>query len=167
VKPTGCRAGHGGFHPPCECVNVIARPTIRVILVDIPGPRLLPMPTGRQPKDRRMSRALSWSVYLYFGLSAAHWWHVHQILHYPPQGLWCGNVVTDPYMILTKYLAPIVAFCMLFQILRRRGARHRPFTNMLILFVFLGTTAALVLEGYWLIDFGFPMHHIIWWFPWL
>jgi hypothetical protein len=113
-----------------------------------------------------MNPALSWTVYLYFGLSAAHWWHVLQLLHYPQPDLWCGNVVTDPYSLLTNYFAPVVAVCVATRVLRRIQARRRPLLPVLVLPVFFGTTAALLYEAYWLRDYGVP-HPTVWWFPWL
>lgn len=112
-----------------------------------------------------MSRVLSWIVYPYFSLSVAHWWHVHHLLHDPQDDLWCGNVTTDPYALLTNYLAPYVAVCVVTLVLGRLKARRRPLLPLLVLPIFFGTTSALLYEAYWLRDTGlsFP----VWWFPWL
>ena len=114
-----------------------------------------------------MNRILSWTVYLYFSLSVAHWCHVHQLLHHPPHGLWCGNIVTDPFLFLTNKLTPSVAICVATLLLRQIKARRQPLLPLLVLPVFCGTTAALLYEAYWLLDYGFPFHHTVWWFPWL
>ena len=116
-----------------------------------------------------MNRALSWIVSLYFGLSVAHWWHLHQLLHHPPRGLWCGNVISDPYFLLMNNLVPIVAVCVGISVLRRIKARRRPLLPLMVLPMFLGTTVALMIEGQWLLDryWGLPIHHNVWWFPWL
>ena len=114
-----------------------------------------------------MDRALAWTVYVYLGLSVAHWCHVHQLMHDHSRRGYCGNIVSDPLSMLTNYQAPIVAGCLATLFLKRRKAGHRPFLPPMVLPVFLGTLAALLFETHWLFrEFGLP-HTPIWWFPWL
>ncbi len=114
-----------------------------------------------------MDRALIGTVYLYFGLSVAHWWSLHQLMHDQSRRGYCGNIISDPLSLLTNYLATIVAVCVATLFLKRRQARRRPFLPPLVLPVFVGTIAALLYEAHWLLhEFGLP-HTPIWWFPWL
>jgi hypothetical protein len=114
-----------------------------------------------------MDRTMNWTVYGYFGLAVAHWGSVARLLHGPHAGLWCGNVVTDPYLLLMNKLTPIVAVCVVLLLARRIQAHRRPFLPLLVLPVFLGTTAGLLYEAYWLLDYSFPIHDNVWWFPWI
>jgi hypothetical protein len=106
-------------------------------------------------------------VYGYLGLAVAHWTGTARLLHDPPRGLWCGNVVTDPYLLLMNRLAPIVAVCVIATLVRRIQARRRPYLAPMILPAFFGITAGLVYEAYWLLEYDFPLHGSVWWFPWL
>jgi hypothetical protein len=112
-----------------------------------------------------MDRALMAMNSIYLGLAVAHWCHVARLLHDPPRGLWCGNVVTDPYHLLMNGLAPIVAGCVVTMLARRRQARRRPYLPPMALPLFLGTTAGLFYEADFLRDYGFGFS--VWWFPWL
>jgi hypothetical protein len=114
-----------------------------------------------------MGRALTGTVYVYFGLAVAHWWSVHQLLDAPPGRLWCGNVISDPLAYLLNQIGPIVAGCGVAFVCRRIPARQRPLLPARFLPLLLGTTAALLFEARWLSnEYGLPLHRI-WWFPWL
>jgi hypothetical protein len=47
-----------------------------------------------------MHRVLTTVIYTYTGLSAAQWGHAMRWLYSPPGVLWCGNVISDPYLLL-------------------------------------------------------------------
>jgi hypothetical protein len=114
-----------------------------------------------------MDRALVWTVYCYLGLSVAHWWSVAHYLHGPTGRLWCGNVISDPLLCLVNKLGPLAAVCVAVLLWRRIKSRRWPLLPILVIPVFLGTSAALAFEVVWLRDYGFGLSHAVWWFPWL
>ncbi len=116
-------------------------------------------------KHRLADRALAMSVYLYTGLAAAHWASVAELLNRPPEGFWCGNVISDPLGILMNKAAPIVAACVGALLWKRTRERRRPLLPVLILPLFLGTSITLVLEAYWLRDYLNLPPHSVWWLP--
>jgi hypothetical protein len=114
---------------------------------------------------RSIERALGLTVYFYAYLAAFHWASVARILNGPPDRLWCGNVILDPLYFLLKTAAPTVAGCVAVLVWRRIQARRRPLLPITILPVFIGTTMTLVLETFWLRDYGINLTHSIWWLP--
>jgi hypothetical protein len=114
-----------------------------------------------------MDRALTWIVSSYFGLAVVHWWSVARLLHDPPGGLWCGNVITDPWCFLMNKLGPLAAVCVAIRLSGRIQGRRRPLLPIWVVPLLLGTTAGLVLEAWLLSDYGLPLSHTVWWFPWL
>jgi len=116
---------------------------------------------------RSMERALGMTVYFYTYLAAFHWASVARLLNGPPGGLWCGNVITDPLLFLMKTVAPTVAGCVGALLWRRIQARRRPLLPITILPLFIGTSVTLVLETFWLRDYGIDLTHSVWWLPWM
>jgi hypothetical protein len=122
---------------------------------------------ARARKHHLVDRALGMSVYLYTGLAAIHWASVAELLNHPPEGLWCGNVISDPLAILLIWIAPMVAACVGVLVWKRMRDRRRPLLPVMILPLFLGTSITLVLEMYWLRDeFNMPLNSV-WWLPWM
>jgi hypothetical protein len=110
-------------------------------------------------------RALAGAVYLFSGLAVGHWYHVGQVFRQPP--VWCGNVITDPLLLLMNWFAPLCLMCVIALWRSRRGRRVRPVLPIAVLPLFLGTLAGLAVEAVWLRDYGINLSHCVWWFPWL
>jgi len=107
-------------------------------------------------------------VYAYAGLSVLHWSGVRQQLNYKG-GLWCGNVISDPLLILLNWVGPLAALCLVALTLRAIECRRRPLLPIMLVPLFVGTTAALLWEVAWLRDeYGFPdLMNSIRWLQWL
>jgi hypothetical protein len=118
---------------------------------------------NRRPVDR----VLRMTVYLYTFLAAVHWASAGQLLNGPPGRLWCGNVITDPLLMLLNKVAPAVAGCVGALLWRRVQARRRPLLPVAILPLLFGTSGTLVLETRWLRDYGIDLTHSVWWLPWM
>jgi hypothetical protein len=116
-------------------------------------------------RHRQVERALALSVYVYTSLAALHWASVAALLNHPPEGLWCGNVISDPLGILMNQVAPIVAACLGALLWKRTRQRRQPMLPVMILPFFLGTSITLVLEVYWLRDYLNLPPHSVWWLP--
>lgn len=114
---------------------------------------------------RAMSRALAGAVYLFAGLAVAHWHHVGRVLRQPRVS--CGNVITDPLVLLVNWLGPLCLGCVVALGWGRRQCGIRPVLPIAVLPLFLGTWAGLAVEAVWLRDYGINLSHCIWWFPWL
>lgn len=112
-----------------------------------------------------MDRVLTAMIYAYLGLAVAHWNSVARLLHDRSTRLWCGNVITDPHYLLMNRMAPFLIVCIITLLVRRIPGRRRPYLPLLALPLFLGTTAGLLSEAYYLRDYGLWFH--VWWFPWL
>ena len=116
-------------------------------------------------RHRHVERALAISAYVYTLLAALHWASVAALLNHPPEGFWCGNVISDPLGILMNKVAPIVAACVGALLWKRIHERRRPLLPVMILPLFLGTSITLVLETYWLRDYLNLPPHSVWWLP--
>src|SRR4051812_24453939 len=114
---------------------------------------------------RAANRALAGSVYLFAGLAVAHWYHVNRVFHRP--GLWCGNVVSDPLLLLVNWLGPVCLGCVVALGWGRQRRGVRPVLPIAVPPLFLGTWAGLAVEAVWLRDYGINLSHCVWWFPWL
>jgi hypothetical protein len=112
-----------------------------------------------------MDRVLGWSVNVFVGLAVAHWVSVDRMLRTP--GLWCGNVISDPLLLLLNSVGPVVGVCVALLVWRRITQKRRPFLPLTTLPVYLGTMSALAYELIWLSDYGFPLSHAVRWLPWL
>lgn len=113
-----------------------------------------------------MHRALTTVIYTYAGLSAAQWAHAMRWLYSPPGVLWCGNVVSDPYLLLVNDVGPLAAACAAALTFRCIKARRWPCFTVTALLTFLVTSACLVHEGYLLrCDYGLDVLSGIWWLP--
>jgi hypothetical protein len=106
-------------------------------------------------------------IYIYAGLSVAQWGHAMRWLYAPPRILWCGNLVSDPYLFLVNDAGPLAAACAASLIVRSIKARSWSCFTIAALLAFLATSACLAYEGYLLqSEFGMPVLTGIWWLPW-
>jgi hypothetical protein len=112
-----------------------------------------------------MERFLASTVYVFHALSLAHWCHLAHFMRNPPLG--CGNVITDPLLILVNWIGPYTALCVAALLVGRMRRRCRPRLPLLVLPLFLGTWAALAAEVVWLRDYGIYLAGSVWWLPWL
>ncbi len=113
-----------------------------------------------------MPQRLAAIVHAYAGLSLAQWGHATRWLHASPSVLWCGNVVSDPYLFLVNIIAPLAAACT--ALLARRCIRTRRWSAVMAaaLVVFLVTSAGLIFEGSSLQrDYGIDILGGVWWLP--
>jgi hypothetical protein len=110
-----------------------------------------------------VERALAWTVKAYFGLAVVHWWSVALVMDTPPA--WCGNVITDPLMLLLNKVGPVAGLCVGILLWRGVKRRRRPGLPLWIPPVFFGTLAALINEVIWLLDYGLDLSRSIWWLP--
>lgn len=114
-----------------------------------------------------MRRGLPFVLFAYAALSAAQWSHAARWLYAPPPGMGCGNVISDPYRWLVKYVTPPAAIAS--GVLARRCLRARRWSLLGVtgLLAFVATTAALIYEAWWLEhDYGFDgLLDGAWWLP--
>jgi hypothetical protein len=112
-------------------------------------------------------RPLATAIFAYAGLSAAQWGEATRWLHGPPGRLWCGNVVSDPYMLLVNVLAPLAAAANVALVRRSLKTRRWPPYTITATLTFLVTSGCLAYDGYLLRSrYGCPLG-AIWWLPWL
>ena len=102
-----------------------------------------------------------------YSLATAALWRDAAWWIYAPHGLlWCGNVVSDPYMILVNVVGPAAAVCAATLVRRCVLSRRWPWAAISALLAFALTTGWLVYEDRLLQEVGFPRSRI-WWLPWL
>jgi hypothetical protein len=110
-------------------------------------------------------RILATVVFAYAGLAAAQWGEATRWLHGPPGRLWCGNVVSDPYMLLVNVGAPLAAIANVALVRRGLKARRWPAYTITAALTFVATPSGLAHEGYLLrSQYGVP-HGDVWWLP--
>jgi hypothetical protein len=111
-------------------------------------------------------RLLATVIFAYAGFSAAQWGQATRWLH-GRHGLWCGNVVGDPYMLLVNVAAPLAAVADLALIRRSLQTRRWPPYTITASLTFVATSGWLAYEGYLLrSEYGVPLGDV-WWLPWL
>jgi hypothetical protein len=110
----------------------------------------------------RLERFLAGTVYAYFGLALAHWWHLSRVMRAPPG---CGNVIIDPLWFLINAAGPYAALCVAALLVGRLRLRRRPLLPFLVPPLFFGTSVALGLEVIWLCEFGISFSGAVWWLP--
>ncbi len=94
------------------------------------------------------------------GAHAARW------LYASPGVLWCGNVVSDPYLFLVNVIAPLAAVCTASLAWRSIRARCWSTLSAAALVVFLATSTGLATEGILLQrDYGIDILCGVWWLP--
>jgi len=104
-------------------------------------------------------------VYAYAGISVLHWSDVRQQFN---RGGSCGNAISDPLLFLLNWVGPLAGLCLVTLTLRGIRCRRRPLLPIMLLPLFVGTTAALLWEVTWLREFGFPdLIECIRWLHWL
>ena len=114
-----------------------------------------------------MRRLPTTAIFAYAVLSAAQWGHAARWLYAPPGKLWCGNVVSDPFMLLVNLVCPLAAVCAVVLVLQCVKSRRWPCFEIMALLTFVLTAACLVSEWRTLrSEFGVPLGRI-WWLPWL
>jgi hypothetical protein len=112
-------------------------------------------------------RLLATVIFAYAGLAAAQWGSATRWLHGPPGKLWCGNVVSDPYMLLVNVATPMAAVANVALIRRGLRTRRWPSYTITATLTFLATLGCLAYEGYLLrSQYGVPLSDV-WWLPWL
>jgi hypothetical protein len=117
-------------------------------------------------RPRPMRRALIIAIYVYAGLSVVQWGHAMWWLYCPPDGFWCGNVISDPYLLLVNAIGPLAAECAAALTIQCIKARCWPYFTAAALVTFDATSACLVHEGYLLrSDYGMDVLSGIWWLP--
>jgi hypothetical protein len=99
--------------------------------------------------------------FLYAALAAAQWAHAARWLYRPLSGLWCGNVIIDPYLIIMNGIVPAAAILGACAGFRCIQTGRYSLLGGLALFLFLATTAALLFEGRWLDHDLFGGDHFI------
>jgi len=109
-----------------------------------------------------MHRLLAAVIFAYAILSAAQWGHATWWLHAPHGGLWCGNVVSDPFALLINVVGPLAAGCAAVLARRCVAARRWPHFAVTALLTFAVTSACLAYEAHVLHDYGLPLGRI-WW----
>lgn len=126
------------------------------------GPLILAM--NRIPSMRRLLATL---VFAHAGLSAAQWAWAAGWLHGSRGPLGCGNVISDPYMLLVNVGAPLAMMAIVVLICRSLKVGRWPGSTIAALLTFVATSGCLALEGYLLISrYGVPLGDV-WWLPWL
>jgi hypothetical protein len=110
---------------------------------------------------------LGLSVYCFALLAALHWAGVAHLVNDRSGRLWCGNVLTDPFLLLMNKVMPFALLCMAALIRRRIKARRRPLLPITILPLFLGTTLTLIFEMFWFRDSGLDLVQCVWWLMWM
>jgi hypothetical protein len=114
---------------------------------------------------RPVHRLLATFIFAYAGLSAAWWGHVTRLLHAPHSGLWCGNVISDPYMLLVNVAAPLAAVADVALVRRDVKTRRWPARTITASLTFVVTSGGLAYAGYLLhTEYGLPLGDI-WWLP--
>jgi hypothetical protein len=120
-------------------------------------------PAGSHPQ---LQKLLQIPLYALAFLAVLHWASVGQVMNGSLGPLWCGDFITVPLSILMNQLIPLAALCMAALLWQRIAARRRPLLPIAMLPLFLGTSATLILETFWLNrEFELPTHPV-WWFPW-
>jgi hypothetical protein len=112
-------------------------------------------------------RLLAMFIFAYAGLSAAEWGEAARWLYGPPGRFWCGNVVSDPYMLLVNVVTPLAALANVALVRRGLMTRRWPPYTITATLTFMATSGGLAYEGYLLrSEYGFPLGDV-WWLPWL
>lgn len=112
-----------------------------------------------------MCRLLATFIFAYAGISAAQWSAATRWLYGSPGRLWCGNVVSDPYMLLINVLAPSAAVANIALVYRGVKTRRWPPYMVTAMLAFVATSGCLVYEGYLLRSkYGIPLGDV-WWLP--
>lgn len=113
-----------------------------------------------------MPRVLATFVFAYAGMAASQWGHAMWRLYTPQSGLYCGNVITDPYLFLANVITPIAAFCTFMLVRRCVATRRWPCIVVTAILTFAVTTACLAYECHLLDrDFGFGLRQNVRWLP--
>ncbi|MDR3637006.1 MAG: hypothetical protein P4L84_24595 [Isosphaeraceae bacterium] len=114
-----------------------------------------------------MHRLLATVIFAYAGLSAAQWGEATRWLHGPPGRFWCGNVISDPYMLLVNVLAPLAAAANVALVRRALKTRRWPSYTITATLALVATLGCLAYEGYVLrCRYGVPLGDV-WWLPWV
>jgi hypothetical protein len=111
-----------------------------------------------------MPRALAVAIFVYAGLSAALWGDATRWLYGPPQGFWCGNVISDPFALLVNVVGPLAAVCAAILAGWCIKARRWPRLAVTALLTFGVTSACLAYESHVLGLYGFEIGRV-WWLP--
>jgi hypothetical protein len=112
-----------------------------------------------------MHRLFVLVIFLYAGISAALWGAAKSRFDSPSGGLWCGNVVCDPFRLLVNVIGPAAALCAGLVAHRCIKARHWPSHAVTALFAFTITSGCLVYEARILRQYGLEIGRV-WWLPW-
>jgi hypothetical protein len=109
-------------------------------------------------------RLLATFIFAYAGLSAAWWGQVTRVRAQPGR-FWCGNIISDPYMLLVNVVAPLAAVALVGLVRRALKTRRWPAYTMTSLFTFVVTSGGLAYAGYLLrTEYGLPLGDV-WWLP--
>ena len=142
------RVTPGGFPAFCIALSVVSM----VVLLPILGA----IADYTHLKKRMMA------IFCYALLSAAQWRHAAWRLYTPHELLWCGNVISDPYMFLVNVVGPAAAVCAAILVRRCVQSRRWPVLANLALLAFALTSAGLIYEGRLLHEGGLPLGRILW-----
>ena len=114
-----------------------------------------------------MHRLLATFIFAYAGLAAAQWGEAARWLYDPPGRFYCGNVISDPYMLLVNVLVPIAPAANAALICRASRTRRWPPYTIVATVTFVATSGCLAYEGYVLRSwYGLPLGNV-WWLPWV
>jgi hypothetical protein len=112
-------------------------------------------------------RLLATVIFAFAGLSAAQWGEASRRLHGLPGRLMCGNVISDPYMLVVNVLAPLAAGANVALIRRSLETQRWPSYTITATLTFVATSVCLAYEGYLLqSQYGVPLGDV-WWLLWL
>jgi hypothetical protein len=102
----------------------------------------------------------------YAAVAAAQWaWAAHW-LYDPHDGLWCGNVITGPYLFICDFITPLAALLAAWLAVRCIKIGRWAGLSGFALMLFVATTAALVYEAWFLKDYlGFNLIRCVQWLP--
>jgi hypothetical protein len=104
-------------------------------------------------------------IFTYAGLAAAQWLAATRWLHAPNDELVCGNVMSDPYMLLVNVVAPLAAVANVAVLCRSVSTRSWPSCTITATVAFVASSGCLAYEGYLLKSaYGLPLSHV-WWLP--
>jgi hypothetical protein len=97
-------------------------------------------------------------------LAAAQWGFAAGWIYGTHEDLWCGNVISDPYLFLMNVVTPMAAVFGVCLVWERMRTRRWSLLAGFCLSLFVVTTAALIYESWWLEDyFGFSLLRCVWW----
>ena len=107
---------------------------------------------------------LTWPIFGFIALAESQWGYVVRFLAAHEDGFWCGNALSDPFLLLVNVGGPYIAA---YSALLAWGCfRHRrwPILVVVAFLLFLATTAGLAWEGLLLQrDYGIIILDRVWW----